>query len=84
MLLAGSKLAKSVAVMLEVESKTDLAAPKKQRTTGVPTPAATPMPTPLPTAHGGKAWRWMPAAVPHNPLVLLSTSGHVSQTLVSH
>ena len=30
-------------------------APKKQRTTGVPIPAATPMPTPLPTAHGGKA-----------------------------
>ena len=30
-------------------------APKKQRTTGVPTPATTPMPTPLPTAHGGKA-----------------------------
>ena len=30
-------------------------APKKQRTTGVPAPAATPLPTPLPTAHGGKA-----------------------------
>ena len=30
-------------------------APKKQRTTGVPIPAATPMPAPLPTAHGGKA-----------------------------
>ena len=30
-------------------------APKKQRTTGAPAPAATPLPTPLPTAHGGKA-----------------------------
>ena len=30
-------------------------APKKQRTTGVPAPAATPLPAPLPTAHGGKA-----------------------------